>query len=443
VQAESIAEAMQQRAHRQLGLRVPRADLRHQAATGFGGQSVGHRSFKVLKRLIFSGSVWPPDHDGSYDAAMTKKRTDDTVIDLFSGVGGLSLGAARAGFRVAASVELDKIASKSHKDNFAGTKHLETDVGKLSGESLLEAAGLRVGQLGGLIGGPPCQGFSLIGRREQTDPRNDLFVHFFRLVAETRPAFFVAENVPGILTGGQAIMERAFDLLPRNYVRLAPMRIEAQRYGAPTTRTRIFFVGYDPDRIDELNEKDFEPSARIKEVNVQDALAGLGMVKAEWQAEHQSWRAVGELDDTVFAKRVIGRVPRGVGNADALARLRQKREVSGFLGTKHTEETIRRFEQLAQGEVDTVYRSPRLRWKGFCPTLRAGTGREKGSYQAVRPIHPKFPRVISPREAARLQGFPDWFVFNPTKWHSFRQIGNSVSPLVAEKILRSISSELA
>ena len=368
---------------------------------------------------------------------MAKKRTDDTVIDLFSGVGGLSLGAARAGFRVAASVELDKIASKSHKDNFPGTKHLETDVGKLSGETLLEAAGLRAGQLGGLIGGPPCQGFSLIGRREQADPRNDLFVHFFRLVAETRPAFFVAENVPGILTGGQEVMARAFDRLPRNYVRLAPMRIEAQRYGAPTTRTRIFFVGYDPDRIGPMTCEDFEPSSETKEVKVKDALLGLRTVRPEWQAEHQSWRRVGELPRSAYTKRVVDMVPRGVGNADALDRIKKKREVSGFLGTKHTEETIRRFAALEQGEIDKVYRSPRLRLDGFCPTLRAGTGREKGSYQAVRPIHPKSPRVISPREAARLQGFPDWFVFDPTKWHSFRQIGNSVSPLVAEKVLSS------
>ena len=369
---------------------------------------------------------------------MKNKRTDDTVIDLFSGVGGLSLGAARAGFRVAASVELDPIASKSHRDNFPGITHLETDVGKLTGGDLLEAAGLRVGHLGGLIGGPPCQGFSLIGRRETADPRNDLFVQFFRLVAEMRPAFYVAENVPGILTGGQEVMKRAFDRLPRNFVRLEPMRIEAQRYGAPTTRTRIFFVGYDPERLAELSEEDFLPSAKVQEVRVKDALQGLGTVKPEWQAEPQSWRRVDELPRTAYTKRIIGMVPHGVGNTDAIERLKKKREVSGFLGTRHSEETIRRFAALEQGEVDRVYRSPRLRLDGFCPTLRAGTGRDKGSYQAVRPIHPKAARVISPREAARLQGFPDWFVFNPTKWHSFRQIGNSVSPLVAEKVISEI-----
>lgn len=373
---------------------------------------------------------------------MAEKLTDDTVIDLFSGVGGLSLGAARAGFRVAASAELDPIASKSHKDNFPGTTHLETDVGKLTGHELLEAAKLRVGELGGLIGGPPCQGFSVIGRREQSDPRNDLFVQFFRLVAETRPAFYVAENVPGILAGGQEIMERAFDQLPGNFVRLEPMRIEAHRYGAPTTRTRIFFVGYDPDRIDSLACEDFSPPAEVQQVKVADALRGLGQVRADWQTEAQSWRKVGDLPASIFADHVTNLVPPGVGHPYALERLKVKREASGFLGTRHSDQTIARFAALAQGEVDKVYRSPRLKLDGFCPTLRAGTSREKGSYQAVRPIHPKSARVISPREAARLQGFPDWFVFNPTKWHSFRQIGNSVSPIVAEAVLRNFYNRL-
>ena len=94
--------------------------------------------------------------------------------------------------------------------------------------------------------------------------------------------------------------------------------------------------------------------------------------------------------------------------------------------------------QLKPGEVDSVSKSYRLKYKGFCPTLRAGTGSDKGSYQAVRPLHPTENRVITPREAARLQGFPDWFQFHSTKWHSFRQIGNSVSPILAEHILRVV-----
>ena len=374
---------------------------------------------------------------------MLKSDRRPTVIDLFSGVGGLSLGAARAGFRVAASAELDPIASKSHKDNFPKTCHIERDVAQLTGVDLLDAAGLKKGGLSGLIGGPPCQGFSLIGRRQKTDPRNDLFGHFFRLVSETRPAFYVAENVPGILSEStQETVNRALAALPDSYIRLQPIRVEAHRYGAPTTRTRVFFIGYDPNQINCSTEEDFAPAKRIQEVTVGDALIGLPGVKSHWQTEVQSWRRIGELPSSAFTRRVLNMVPPGVGNIDALDRLRQRGEVSGFLGTQHSEETIARFSKLKPGEVDSVYRSPRLRLDGFCPTLRAGTGSDRGSYQAVRPIHPSAPRVISPREAARLQGFPDWFVFNRTKWHSFRQIGNSVSPIVAERLLFSIFQKL-
>src|SRR5688572_14309580 len=105
---------------------------------------------------------------------MPRTASTPAVIDLFSGVGGLSLGAARANFRVAASVELDPLASSSHAENFPGTNHLQTDVAQLTGSDLLRAAGLRGGELAGLIGGPPCQGFSLIGRRALNDPRNNL-----------------------------------------------------------------------------------------------------------------------------------------------------------------------------------------------------------------------------------------------------------------------------
>ncbi|WP_082578599.1 DNA cytosine methyltransferase [Lysobacter sp. Root690] len=374
---------------------------------------------------------------------MPKPDSTPNVIDLFSGVGGLSLGAARAGFRVAACAELDPIASKSHAENFPTTAHIQQDVAQLSGAQLLEVAGLKSRQLSGLIGGPPCQGFSLIGRRKMADPRNDLFGHFFRLVSETMPAFYVAENVPGILSDKtREFVDQAMSQLPKSYIRLNPIRVEAHRYGAPTTRTRIFFIGFDPDRVETINEDYFSPHETTEFVTVAAALKGLPSVRSNWQTEAQSWRKIGELPDSIFANRALHGVPDGVGNSEALARLRSKRLVSGFLGTEHAPETIERFSKLKPGQVDSIYRSPRLRLDGFCPTLRAGTNSDRGSYQAVRPIHPTVSRVISPREAARLQGFPDWFVFNPTKWHSFRQIGNSVSPIVAEELLARIAKKI-
>ncbi|MBV6869734.1 DNA cytosine methyltransferase [Xanthomonas euvesicatoria] len=366
-----------------------------------------------------------------------------SVIDIFSGVGGLSLGAARAGFCVAGSVELDPIASASHAFNFPNTKHLCDDVTSLTGGDLLETCGVAPGMLAGLIGGPPCQGFSLIGKRDKDDPRNLLFDQFFRMVEETQPAFFVAENVLGILREENApVIEKALSRLPPAYRVLAPIKVKASDYGAPTTRTRVFFVGFDPSRVDTLTVESFAPDSNIEQVKVKHALRGLPDVDAEWQKEKQSWRTVKALDGGEFAERVSGHVPDGVGDPEAL-RLCLKRKVSGFLGTRHTDDTVARFDALGPGEVDVVYRSPRLDLDGFCPTLRAGTNVDKGSFQAVRPIHPKKPRVISPREAARLQGFPDWFVFHPTKWHAFRQIGNSVSPIVAERLLSVIRSAIS
>lgn len=363
------------------------------------------------------------------------------IIDLFAGVGGLSLGAARAGFDIAACVELDAIAIASHAQNFPGTKHLLLDVSALSGPNLMKLSGVKEGALSGLIGGPPCQGFSLIGRRSTDDARNDLFTHFFRLVAETNPSFYLAENVPGILSKSTIhLVEEATRQIPNEYIQLPPMVVEAHTFGAPTTRKRVFFFGYKPSHFNDICAKDFLPETTHKFL-VKDALKGLPSVYPSWQKEDQSWRKVKYYESNHFTDRLTGHIPAGVGNTDALRRIKDH-IVSGFFGTQHSEETSARFKLLAPGELDTVYRSRRLKFDGLCPTLRAGTAADKGSYQAVRPIHPTSPRVISPREAARLQGFPDWFVFNPTKWHSFRQIGNSVSPLVAEGLLTVIRKKI-
>lgn len=363
---------------------------------------------------------------------------NNNLIDLFAGVGGLSLGAARAGFRVSAAVELDKRAVELHGRNFPATRHLTEDVATLKGSQLLHSAGLKKGELSGLVGGPPCQGFSEIGLRSHQDPRNELLVHFFRLVAETRPAFFVAENVPGLVQErNKSIVDRAMSMVPGNYSLLDPIVVKANDYGAPTIRTRVFFIGYDPERVERMTGADFKPN-EVEDVRVARALQGLPALRSSWQSEPQSWRSVSELPDAEYERRISQCIPPGVGDKEAIELYRKRRLVSGFLGTTHTAETIRRFKVLKPGKADPISKCVRLRADGYCPTLRAGTGPERGSYQAIRPVHPSSPRVISPREAARLQGFPDWFQFHPTKWHAFRQIGNSVSPIVSESLLATI-----
>ena len=182
----------------------------------------------------------PPATEADGDQPVPARREErPKVIDVFAGVGGLSLGAMRAGFDLALAVENDLHAAKAHQANFPKNNHSTADVATLDGAALLAAAGLEAGALDGLIGGPPCQGFSVIGPRRASDTRNSLFRKFHELVVQCRPKFFVAENVLGILdTQYDDIREQAFALVRGDYVLLPPMRFKASDYGAPTSRER-------------------------------------------------------------------------------------------------------------------------------------------------------------------------------------------------------------
>ena len=376
--------------------------------------------------------------------SMLKMKNTPAVVDLFAGAGGLSLGAARAGFRVAGAVEIDKEANETHLKNFPNAVHIARDISTLSGRDLISLCGLKPGELSGLIGGPPCQGFSVIGKQNPLDGRNRLLGHFMRLVKEIKPAFFVAENVPGILLGRNVdVLDEALGLVPKSYVIMAAHKVEAQRFGAPTTRKRMFFIGFDPTRVRALSAELLNEAEVKVRTTVRQALDGLPRrISPAWQSEEDGWRVAKKLPPGYFNDRAQACIPQGVGDLDAIRRYAEKGFTSGNLGTTHAPEIAARYGALKHGEMDMASRSVRLNPDHYCPTLRAGTGADKGRFQAVRPIHPSVARVITPREAARLQGFPDWFVLHRTKWHSFRQIGNSVSPMVAEAVLNRIHQQL-
>jgi DNA (cytosine-5)-methyltransferase 1 len=340
------------------------------------------------------------------------------------------------------AIDLDPHAFAAHKKNFPSVEHSRRNIANLTGIGLLRLANLNSDTLAGIIGGPPCQGFSTMGRRRKNDSRNPLFFHFFRLVAETKPLFFVAENVPGILSAQyEPLVRSALNLVSEDYQIIGPFTLCASVAGAATNRSRVFFVGVLRTCPLSLSEKDFTHVASSQRNSVKIALAGLTpSVKATWQREHQAWRRVTASKSEFFVS--INRFCDSVGDPTALERFTKKLEVSGFFGTKHQPGVLERFAAVPAGKTDKVSKFPRLRWDGLCPTLRAGTDSRRGSYQAARPLHPDENRVITPREAARLQGFPDWFQFSPTKWHSFRQIGNSLSPLVAEHLLNVVARAL-
>ena len=365
------------------------------------------------------------------------------IIDLFSGAGGLSLGAERAGFSVVGAVELDTKAMESHKKNFPKTIHIHEDLKTLSGSDILNI--LDIDKLDGIIGGPPCQGFSSMGKREVSDYRNELFIHYFKLVSEIQPSFFVAENVPGILSKKyDKIRSKAYEYV-NNYILLPPFKATATDFGAPTSRTRVFFVGYKKGVIQNLTQSDFDkykiPLSEL--AKIETAFEGL---PANLDFINSNYSKV-VIRNEIFNKfpyyfsRVTGHIPERMISSMTEYYL-DHHIVSGFNKTNHTDNVKKRFETLPHGAHDKVSKSKKLEPMGIAPTLRAGTGSDKGSYQAVRPIHYGEGRVITPREAARIQGFPDWFEFDSTIWHSFRQIGNSVSPLVAEGVLLPIYQKL-
>ncbi len=369
------------------------------------------------------------------------------VIDLFAGAGGLSLGAFRAGFNVACAAELDKHAIETHSYNFPSVKHLQIDLSTTSSNDLLSLAVLQNKDIAGIIGGPPCQGFSSMGHGQVDDIRNSLFIRFFQFVSEIQPIFFIAENVLGIMNAKYSfIRQKAFEQVT-NYTILPPLMINASEYGAPTTRTRVFFIGYDAKRISAMSEQDFDKAKCSQEyaVRVKDALEGLPLdistiIDGNGIIEPMYKKV--EIKKSPFHLRILECIPDGIGNKQAIRNYLHNNIVTGCMPTKHSDKVRERYEKLGYGKQDKVSKSIKLDPNGFCPTLRAGTGPERGSYQAVRPIHYAVPRVITPREAARLQGFPDWFVFDRTIWHSFRQIGNSVSPIVAEAILSVVHHKL-
>lgn len=358
---------------------------------------------------------------GQHSDPMQRMR----AIDLFCGTGGFSRGAHAANFDVVSAYDYDHNLTYSFETNFPDTQLFSKDITALSGADVLEDAD---GPIDLIFGGPPCQGFSLIGRRDANDPRRSLLKKFFEIVDEARPRAFVMENVEGLMIGSaREELNEAIGLLS-GYKTIEPTVLDASEFGAATKRRRAFVIGYLPEVSGPFDFADLE---RFKTTpsSVEDAIGDLG-----------SPVSVSTLDDGTD----VWRLRKNSRSSDYASRLHSReRTFTGNKRTKHLDRVVARFAKIDQGGFDPIGKYPRLKWSGLCPTLRAGTGSDKGSHQAVRPIHPTENRVITVREAARLQGFPDDHMFHPTIWHSFRQIGNSVSPIIAKSLLSVIHSNLS
>lgn len=355
-------------------------------------------------------------------------------IDLFAGAGGLSLGFEQAGFDIAAAVEIDPIHCATHEYNFPQTKTICASVTDIGGADIRRLAKLGEREIDVVFGGAPCQGFSLIGKRALDDPRNQLVFHYVRIVRELQPKYFVFENVKGLTLGQHAefLKELVSALRDAGYQVVLPYRVlNAADYGVPQDRKRLFLIGARhglplpcyPEPCG-IRTTVWEAIGDLPDADCFPELKSSDSVLTHWETQSPYARKLRgmEIDPTDYGYR----------------RSFELNELSSSLRTEHTELSRSRFVQTEHGKTEPVSRFRKLPPSGLCNTLRAGTDSARGAFTSPRPIHPFSPRVITVREAARLHSYPDWFRFHATKWHGFRQVGNSVPPILGRVIASSI-----
>lgn len=366
------------------------------------------------------------------------------AVDLFAGAGGMTLGFEQAGFDVLAAVEIDPIHCIVHQYNFPLWSILCEDISQLTSDKIRTDSSIQNQDIDVVCGGPPCQGFSLIGKRLLEDSRNLLVFHFVRIVAELQPKFFVFENVKGMASGKHRmfIQELTEKFEYHGYQVQQPYQVlNAVNYGVPQKRERLFLLGcregltlpnYPQPTHSPTKNSDFLPQTPT----VGEALQDLPEVERYPELLQQDWADVEFNSPSLYGKVLRGMIQNP--NNYSYPRQYNNQRLTSSLRTEHTLKSIERFAATLPGKTEPISRFHKLNSDGFCNTLRAGTPSNRGAYTSPRPIHPFTPRCITVREAARLHSYPDWFRFHVTKWHGFRQIGNSVPPLLAQAIATEI-----
>lgn len=378
-----------------------------------------------------------------------------TGIDLFAGAGGMSLGFEQAGFDVVAAVEVDPVHCAIHEYNFPNCAVLAKSVVGLSAKEIRVAAGIGNSKVDCVFGGPPCQGFSMIGQRVFDDPRNSLVLEFVRLVSELDARTFVFENVKGLTVGKhkQFLHELVIEFEKAGYdVRVPWDVLNASNYGVPQNRHRLILLGAKKgEKLPNYPKRLTIPADKEQgELN-----ADVGPTTSD---------AIGDLPDADTYKTLLEsdsvRTSKFGEPSSYAAQLRCLTNDAWHFGyprewdpslltssarTGHTDISKRRFTETVPGKVEPISRFLKLPPNGLSNTLRAGTDGARGAFTSPRPIHYKYARCVTVREMARLHGFPDWFRFHATKWHGARQIGNAVPPPMARAIaldvLKALSAE--
>lgn len=338
-------------------------------------------------------------------------------IDLFSGAGGLSCGLEQAGMKCLLGVDKDRYALETFAENH---KYADTFCGNIQDLTKKKLNDLVKGQeVHAVVGGPPCQGFSTVGIGNPEDTRNSLFLQFVRIVRETKPYFVVVENVTGLLAQkNEDTLTSIFQQFSRLGYRLDVQVMSSQNYGVPEKRRRTIIIG---TRINDIPEfpkmthdtviaKTFRPS-----VNVGEAFADLACKDGSF-LNHDLELA--QISNKLDLKR-IKRIPEGKG-------IRYERDEKAYL-TKATSMGVdwsqireNRFRQTKYQRLDRALPGPTIMT-------------HRHSY-----YHPVEDRYLTQREAAKVQSFPNDFLFVGPVSAQWRQIGNAVPPLMGKAIGKSL-----
>ncbi len=332
------------------------------------------------------------------------------IIDLFCGIGGLSLGFEQAGFEVISAIDMwkDAVVTYNHnrRDKVAKVETVE-HFNLYELPSIVESL-----HLTGIIGGPPCQGFSTVGRRDVDDPRNKMYLEFYKAVKLASPEFFVIENVKGMLTLNKGAFVK--DLISRfgpsglgytiNY-----QLLNAADYGIPQNRERVFYVG--------IKNVFFEfPKPLNYRLTAKDGISDL---------EGANDERYGSQPQNAYQRELRGKVKKPLNQEY----------------TNHTEQTVSIISQVPDGgnirdlppEIWQVrkYNKAFERMGTFKPSNTIDTGHR--NY-----FHYSEPRIPTVRESARIQSFPDCFEIIGTRGSQYKQVGNAVPPMLAKRIAEKI-----
>ncbi len=347
-----------------------------------------------------------------------------TVIDLFAGVGGLSLGFEMAGFDIVLANEYDESIADAYKLNHPNTKMVCADIRSLPIE---ETFAEYCGKIDVVIGGPPCQGFSQKGQRKTVnDERNFLFKYFIAVVDYIRPRYFVMENVPNLLTAENSYFKKEIvDLFRAKGYSLEADTLNASDYGVPQNRRRAVIIGKRGESVLPM------PTPLGYTVSIWDAISDLAYLDSGEGKECDTYRYPPQSD----YQRVLRACSETLYNHKV---------------TRHSDLAIERLKMIPPNSGKEVLPEEHL-----TKSIYSGTWTRMGKDEISVTIttrfdtpssgkftHPYLHRAITVREAARIQSFPDTFRFIGTKGSQMKQVGNAVPPLLAKAIASVVMDDI-